>query len=93
MNSNMKCCEEAPVRRPISANLIELSERVAEKAGMVAERANLKLDPIMSTAPPCSEAENIPPEWPPLFSKLRSSLMSAERSIQYIDEMLNRVEV
>ena len=82
-------------RQPVSAEVSQFAERLANQAQALAERVNGKLHSVMtSECPrPCEVASKDPTEYPPLFSDLRENLMTINGALESIEYALSRTEL
>jgi hypothetical protein len=91
--SNTARRQPAPIQ-PASMEILELCTNLANRAAHVAEYVNGKLHPVMNSSPPATGAPaNNTREYPPLFSDLRTSLMSISGSLDAINSALDRAEL
>ena len=87
--------EGCSARQPVSAEVAQFAERLANQAQALAERVNGKLHSVMtSECPrPCEIASKDSTEYPPLFSDLRGNLMTINGALESIEYALSRTEL
>ena len=82
-------------RQPVSAEIAQFAERLAQQAQQLAERVNGKLHSVMTSECPrptevlCKDST----EYPPLFSDLRGNLIAINGALESIEYALSRTEL
>lgn len=80
--------------KPVAVEIAEFAQSLANRAAELKERVNEKLHPVMqSDYPRPGDSEYKDPEFPPLFSDLRSSFQNIAASPESIEHALKRTEL
>jgi len=93
-NDDAKVCGERDPD-PIAIEVVKALDSLAIAAERVAGRTADKLHPICQSVA-CQSPEGcdtVAREYPPLFSEMREKLETIEKSIDQINNVLDRVEV
>ncbi len=90
-----KICN-APTRQPVSAEVAQFAQNLANRAQALAERVNGKLHSVMTSETPraCGGAiakDSV--EYPPLFSDMRNSFQGIDSALDSIEYALSRTEL
>lgn len=86
---------DQPQRKPVSAEVANYAERLANRAQQLAERVNGKLHSVMTSEGPrpdelpCKD----PVEYPPLFSDMRGNLNGISNALDSIEDAMSRTEL
>lgn len=87
-------CVAGNKREPISHEIMNFVERLANQAEKTAGRASEKLAPIcVQPCPTTNGGEKISREYPPLFSDMRDRLITIETALTRLNDVLDRAEV
>ena len=90
----VKSVHEKAGKDSIASVLEERAERIASLSVDIFQRANSRLQCISRlSSPECNKETSSLESYPPLFESLRSSLLSIERSLNGINDCLDRLEV
>ena len=84
-----------PVRPPVSTEVAQFAEGLANQAQALAERVNNKLHSVMTSdfPRPYEVAGKTSTEYPPLFADLRGNLMRIDDALESIEYALSRTEL
>ena len=82
-------------RLPASDAILTFADALAEQAEALANQAHEKLATVMHSALPSPGIDKSSPmeDYPPLFDKLRSRLLSIEESLNRIGSAISRTEL
>ena len=82
-------------KQPVSLEIAQLAQDLANKAQALSERVDDKLAPVMISAEPLNSgavAKDVT-EYPPLFSDLRDSLRRINAALDNIGYAMSRTEL
>jgi hypothetical protein len=93
--ANSTLVSDCAPRQPVSAEVAQFAERLANQAQQLAERVNGKLHSVMtSECPrPCEVVNKDSTEYPPLFSDLRGNLIAINGALESIEYAMSRTEL
>lgn len=84
-----------PARQPVSADVMQYAQNLANRAQSLAERVNGKLHPVMTSETPraCGTACKDSVEYPPMFADMRNNLQGIEAALDSIEYAMSRTEL
>lgn len=84
-----------PARQPVSADVMQYANNLANRAQSLAERVNEKLHPVMTSETPrargtvCKDSV----EYPPMFADMRNNLQRIDAALDSIEYAMSRTEL
>ena len=85
-----------PIRKPVSVEVAEFAQNLANRAQDIADRVDGKLHSVMTSSTPrelVNACVKDSVEYPPLFSDLRINLQGIESALNSIEYAMSRTEL